>query len=323
MLKKLSVAEQVASHLRGELARQRWTGTMPGRDKLARELAVHGSTIERALQLLEEEGLVKKSRPGKPRSIVTSARTAGPATTVGVLLYDAEDRADDYILSLRYQLSAAGYTLAFAPRSMRELKFDPDRIEAMAKNESVDAWIVYAGSRRILERFVQLSIPAFALFGRMSGLPIAGSGTDIQAALRETVHCLHGQGHRRIVMLTRTQLVESGLGLTERTFIRELEEEQPASHAPTTSPSWDNTSSGLTHCLDKLFRGDSADGDSRRRLDDLTMPSNSICFTRAASIIARYAASPWTIIRVSPGISPKHSIFTGIHLPWCRLASHG
>lgn len=252
MLEKLSVTEQVAAHLRGELMRQRWTGNMPGRDKLARDLGVHGSTIERALQLLEEEGLVKKSGPGKPRGIVTSATPTARSTTVCVLLYNAEDQTDDYILSLQYHVSAAGHTLTFAPRCMRELKFDPDRIEAMIKKESADAWIVYAGSRRVLERFVQLSLPAFALFGRMSGLPIAGSGTDIQAALREAIDCLHGLGHSRIVMLTRTQLVESGLGVTERTFVRELKKK----NLPLSTYNlavWDNTPSGLKHCLDKLF----------------------------------------------------------------------
>lgn len=225
---------------------------MPGRDKLARDLKVHGSTVERALQLLESEGLLEKAGPGKPRLIVSSGKTATTASTVCVLLYDVGDEADDYILKLQYHLGAAGHTLTFAPRTMCELKFDPDRIEAMIRKKSADVWIVYSGSQRILERFVQLSLPVFALFGRMSGLPIAGSGTDIQAALREAIQCLHEHGHRRIVMLTRTQLVESELGLTERTFVRELKEK----NLPVSTYNlavWDNTSSGLKHCLDKLF----------------------------------------------------------------------
>lgn len=253
MLERQSVSDQVASYLRGELKRKRWMGHMPGRDVLARELGVHGSTVERALQQLEKEGLVKKSGQGKPRRIVASGARRATATSVCVLLYDAGDQADDYILSLQHHLGAAGHTLSFAPRSMRELKFDPARIGTMARKQSADAWIVYSGSREILQKFLELPCPAFALFGRMSGLGIAGSGTDILPALRETVQRLHQQGHRRIVMLTRAQLVESGLGLTERTFIEALEENN-VPHGSYNLAGWDNTPHGLRQCLDKLFQ---------------------------------------------------------------------
>ncbi len=253
MLKILDVSEQVASYLREELKRQRWTGNMPGRDKLARELRVHGSTVERALQQLENEGLLKKSGQGKPRIIVQSGRSPSRATSVCVLLYDAGDKNDDYILNLQYHLNAAEHSLTFAPQSMRELKFESRRIESMVKKQSADAWIVYSGSKEILQKFVHLQCPTFALFGRMSGLPIAGAGTDILTALRLTVQLLHRQGHRRIVMLTREQLVESGLGLTEQTFIEALENNN-IQHSSYNLAGWDNTPNGLRQCLDRLFK---------------------------------------------------------------------
>lgn len=253
MLEKQSVTDQVAAHLREELGRQRWTGIMPGRDKLARELGVHGSTVERALQLLENEGLLERAGPGKPRSIVSQGISTDRPTRICVLLYEAADRSDDYILKLQYELGVAGHHLSFAPHSMRALKFDPDRIEAMVSRQSADAWIVYSGSQAILQRFLELSRPTFALFGRMSGMKIAGSGTDILAALREAVGWLHGQGHRRMVMLTRSQLVESGPGLTERTFIEELEKHEVV-HSSYNLAVWDNTADGLRRCLDMLFQ---------------------------------------------------------------------
>lgn len=255
MLKKSSVAEQAASYLREELSRHRWKGLIPGRDKLARELGVHGSTVERALQQLEKEGLLETGGPGKARRIVESSQAPSRSASVSVcvLLYDPGDQVDDYILKLQYQLSGTGHRLSFAPRSMSELKFDPDRIAAMVKKQSADAWIVYSGSKAILERFIELPCPTFALFGRMSDLTIAGSGTDILAALRETVQLLHARGHRRIVMLTRTQLVQSGLGLTERTFIESLEQND-LPHSAYNLAEWDNTTAGLKQCLDKLFQ---------------------------------------------------------------------
>lgn len=226
---------------------------MPGRDKLARELGVHGSTIERALKLLDDEGLVRNLGPGKPRQIVRTSDSGSAVTTVCVLLYDAGDQADDYILNLQHHLGVAGHMLTFAPRTMLELKFNPSRIERMVKKESADAWIVYSGSQPVLERFVRLSIPTFSLFGRMNDLPIAGSGADIQPALAELVHELRGLGHSRIVMMTRSQFVEGGLGLTEKSFIRELKK----NNLPVSTYNlavWDNTPSGLANCLDRLFK---------------------------------------------------------------------
>lgn len=54
----LSITEQVAVHLRGELLRGRWSGVMPGKHHLAEELGVNNKTVESALRQLEAEGLL-------------------------------------------------------------------------------------------------------------------------------------------------------------------------------------------------------------------------------------------------------------------------
>ena len=54
-------------------------------------------------------------------------------------------------------------------------------------------------------------------------------------------------------MLTRAQLVESGLGLTERTFIEALDKDN-IPHNSYNLFGWDNTPDGLRRCLDKLFQ---------------------------------------------------------------------
>ena len=51
------VAEQVAAHLREQLARGMWTGRMPGGDGLAPSLGVGRMTVEAALRQREDEGL--------------------------------------------------------------------------------------------------------------------------------------------------------------------------------------------------------------------------------------------------------------------------
>jgi DNA-binding LacI/PurR family transcriptional regulator len=253
MLNRSTVADQAAAYLRDEIKQGRWTGQMPGRSQLAREVGVHGSTVERALLQLEKEGLLEGQGPGKRRRILARKKQVNPRARVCIVLYEPGDTLNDYILELQHHLNASGHSLTFAPQTMRELKFDPARIETMMKKQSADACIIFAGAREVLERVSHLSLPTFALFGRMSGLPIAGAGAEILTPLRETIGRLHELGHRRIVMLSRAELMKSGPGLTERTFLEELKK-RGLPHGPYNLPDWENSPAGLRECLGSLFQ---------------------------------------------------------------------
>lgn len=120
-MKTLSVADQVAAHLREELRQGRWTNVMPGRDRLARELGVHGSTVERALGQLELEGLLASGGAGKRRRIV-AGKIAPKAMRVVMILYEPEDVLDHLIVEIQRGFHAAGHRLSFAPKTLAELE---------------------------------------------------------------------------------------------------------------------------------------------------------------------------------------------------------
>ena len=65
----LAASEQVAEHLRNELAKGTWSGLMPGSNRLARELGVGGNTLEAALKQLEKEGTLISQGPNRRRKI--------------------------------------------------------------------------------------------------------------------------------------------------------------------------------------------------------------------------------------------------------------
>ena len=67
--KFLTIAEQVAAHLREELQRGRWTVEMPGRHELAAELGVSDQTAKAALAQLEKEGILVPQGAGRRRRI--------------------------------------------------------------------------------------------------------------------------------------------------------------------------------------------------------------------------------------------------------------
>lgn len=73
-----SGGEQVAAHLREGLLQGRWSGLLPGRQRLARELGVSGKIVEAALGLLELEGLLAGQGPRRRRGIVVPVGTTKP-----------------------------------------------------------------------------------------------------------------------------------------------------------------------------------------------------------------------------------------------------
>lgn len=102
-------------------------------------------------------------------------------------------------------------------------------------------------------RFSAQETPAFALFGRMAGLPLAGTKPDKAAALAVATHCLLGHGHRRISFLCRRQLRQPQPGRTVRAFLGALEASGVAAGA-FNLPDWEESREGFERILDSLFR---------------------------------------------------------------------
>lgn len=253
MLKIATAAEQVASHLKQELLQGRWSKTMPGRDRLAKDLGVDGSTIERALRHLEEQGVLRSQGAGKRREITIKA-IKKPGKRILFIPYELEDQySQPLIVELQNRLQAAGHSINVASKSLVELKHAPEKVRAQMKAHRHEACIIVAGARPVLEMAAQTSQPCFALFGPMAGLEIAGTGPWKNTAIQDAIECLHRQGHRRIVMLSRAETTKGGPSLTHQAFLNKLEELGLATSAYNL-PVWNSSPEGLRQCLESLFR---------------------------------------------------------------------
>jgi DNA-binding LacI/PurR family transcriptional regulator len=249
----LTIAEQVAEHLRVDLGSGRWRETLPGLPSLAAELGVNFKTVEVALRLLEAEGLLEGQGAGRRRRIAAAAGAARRALRVALLPGDAADRRLDYIVKLEHELARDGHAILTTPRAMSELAMDTRRITRMVEGMEADAWIVLGGSRELLEWFAARSAPTFALFGRRNGLPLAGTGPDKPPTYAAAARHLIDLGHRRIVLLARTTRRLPQPGASERAFLEALRTagiERGAYHLP----DWEETPEGFHACLAELFR---------------------------------------------------------------------
>lgn len=252
-LKTYSVAAQVAAHLREELCRGRWKGRMPGRDHLAKELGVSPRSVQGALDLLEKDGLLEAQGVGRQRRIAQGVTSSRSGLRVGILLYEKASAKLEYLVDLRHQLEEEGHEAMFANKTLQELGMKPERVARFVKQTPADAWVVVSASREVLEWFASQSFPAFAMFGRLVNIPIAGTGPRKSAAVADAVRRLVELGHRRIVMLCREERRKPQPGFVERVFLEELE----AHGIPTSSynlPNWGNTMEEFHPGLDSLFR---------------------------------------------------------------------
>ena len=251
----LSIAEQVAKHLRGELFRGRWSETIPGIHQLSKELKVNSKTVEMALRQLENEGLLVPQGAGRKRLIsLPPGREALRQLQIGIILYEGEcDQQLGYMISLRSALEAAGHRVFYASKSLLELGMNSKRVARFLKTMEADAWVICAGSREVLKWFSAQATPSFALFGRRSEIAMAATGPDKPTAYADATSQLIKLGHRRIVVLARAIRRRPVPGRSEQAFLNELE-----AHGIATSdfnlPVWDESKEGFQELLAALFR---------------------------------------------------------------------
>jgi DNA-binding LacI/PurR family transcriptional regulator len=248
----LSAAEQVAGHLREALLRGALSGTIPGVRPLAADLGVNPKTVKAALSQLEQEGLLVSQGAGLPRKIVLPENHAPPVLRVGILDYEPLALTEGWMTEAQHLLLEAGHEAFFAEKSLLELRMDVKRVSRLVARTEADAWVVAAGSREVLGWFAEQKAPAFALFGRMEGLPIAGTKPDHVPAFAAATRHLVGLGHRRIALLARSERRLPDPGRAERAFLEELEV-----HGIRTGtynlPDWEGSPESLHLCLESLF----------------------------------------------------------------------
>ena len=249
----MSAVEQLAAHLREEIRSGALAGQMPGVARLVRELGVGTKTVVGALEILKHEGWLEAHGERRRNQIVAAGACTRTGLRIGILLYEPSDAHDEHTLELRHRLEARGHHVEFAAKTMADLQFDVKRVARMVNRAGGDAWVIRAGPRPVLEWFAERTVPAFAMFGRQSNLPMASLATLKSPQVAEALQQLVELGHRRIVMLAREERRKPTPGLLEIRFIEELER-LGIEVGSYNLPDWENDRRAFHRCLDSLFR---------------------------------------------------------------------
>jgi len=250
----LSITSQVADRLRLEIANGRWKEVIPGRNSLAEELSVSPKTVECALSLLENEGILIGQGAGRRRRITAQPKSGSTCSMrIAILNYEAAARKEDTMVDLLHCLEKAGHRPFYTSKSLLDLKMDPKRVVQEVRQTTADAWIVCAAPREILAWFAEQETPVMALFGRRRELPIAGVGPDHISASRDATKRLIELGHKRIVLITRNDRRGGGGGGPERAIFDEMSR-HGLSVGPYNMPEWEESAEGLRQLLDNLLQ---------------------------------------------------------------------
>jgi DNA-binding LacI/PurR family transcriptional regulator len=250
----LTIADQAAEYLRAEILRGRWCGVIPGKHQLAAELGLNNKTVETALRQLEKTGLLLPQGPGKRRLINPGGGDTPRALRVALFLNESvEDRKAEIYIELQHTLGDAGHTVVHAEKSLTEVRFEVERVARIVQQTGADAWIIFAGSRDVLEWFAAQPVPAFALFGHRIGIRIPAVSPDKPPSVAEATRHLIQLGHSRIVLMCRRIRRLPVPGLSETVFLDTLRTHQ-CKTGDYNLPDWEETNEGFQACLAALFK---------------------------------------------------------------------
>lgn len=248
----LSAVEQLAAYLREEIQSGGLDGNMPGVAQLVRRLSVGTKTVVAAMEILKREGVLEAPGRGQRNRIVAAEGGKKSGLQIKILLYEKSDAHDEHTAGMQHRLEELGHQVSFAAKTLVDLDFDLKRVSRMVEKNDGDAWVIRAGSRPVLEWFAARPVPAFAMFGRQTHLPMASLATLKSPAVAEALRRLVELGHHRIVMLIREERRKPTPGLFERRFLEELERLGIATGAYNL-PDWENDRRSFHRCLDSLF----------------------------------------------------------------------
>jgi hypothetical protein len=205
-VRRLSLVEQTAAHLREGIGSGRWGDCLPGVLRLAETLDVSKDIVRAALRQIEQEGVLAPAGHGRRRMVINPVRGDSPRRSLRVVilllvrLEDQNSSMQRLVLQLQRRLEGAGHTCVFAPKSQSELKHSVARIARLVKAVTADAWVVLGGDLDLLRWFSAQPVPTLVVGGRQD-VPMAGVGMDGIQLLSETTRQLIAAGHRRIVMM--------------------------------------------------------------------------------------------------------------------------
>jgi DNA-binding transcriptional regulator YhcF (GntR family) len=321
-------SDQVAAHLREQLLTTRWANELPGTPALAAELGIDRKTVIAALNLLEEEGLLKSQGAGRPRRITVHKKKKSNALKICIIPFDQEVQELPYTLHLVHRLKEKGHNASISGKTLLGLNMDITKIARYIENEPADLWMPIGASLPVLKWFIDQDIPAFSFFGRRRKLKMGSIGPDKVSAVIQATRKLIELGHRRISYFAREERRKPKPGYLESIFLKELEAHGIVP-SPYNMPDWEESAAGFNDTLDKLFKHTPPTAlifDEAHFLIAAThrLAQSGLSVPKDVSMLCmdHFSSFDWCLPRISH-ISWDTEPLVAQTVEWCEQYSHG
>lgn len=212
----------IAASLREELTSPSREGGrfLASERELTQRFGVDRSTVRRALDLLEEESLIRRS-PGRRAELLRPRHEFGAFQPRIACVINASPRgwatvpllhgAESVFTEREFDLTYHG-TFASDPRQSEHLERERLEMCLARRVAGVLLWPAsHAGNRAILQRLLDAGIPVVVVDQQITAPPLDYVGIDhVAAAYTVTQHLIRA-GHRSIAHITRSNRMPSTL----------------------------------------------------------------------------------------------------------------
>lgn len=262
---KTSLAETVCHNLREAILEHRWRRTLPGIRDLCEELQVSRQTMGDALRLLEAEGFVLPSSPGKPREINSEMPdpdklvvAKGAGAVIVIIAWQRETRLsqtdEEVCCHLRKSLEAMAYTHRYVVFHDISRSRGAKRIGEIIERNPADAYIVIGAHPHCSRKLEDMDVRVVFLGGGQTKGNHPRISYSFTEMCRSALEHLVSVGHRKVsVMLPEV--------LNNRTKTASFAEERLASvfhsqqlpFSTFNCPRWGKTRADFQVALGNLF----------------------------------------------------------------------
>lgn len=212
---RVSLLAQAVDSLRRGIAGGEWTEVLPPERALCESLHISRSTLRRALDKIEEEGLIAKGRSGKRRRIIASPHPSsfesGPRGTRSIVWLTRQPLLDlpsinlRLIAQLQSRLSAHDCILNVVRVPDKPLANPDAHMEDWLKELSANAWILHLMPEGVQQWFYRHQPVTCIVGSRAPGVALASIEIDSTAPLQHAVAMLRRHGHQRVGLIRPEQ----------------------------------------------------------------------------------------------------------------------
>lgn len=200
-----SIPQSLANTLEEDISLGVFRDELPGNRQLAEHYHLGRNSVLKALKILEDRGVITPAQKGKRRNIVVGVSKKKQKKNLKLLLVSGKhqkpDCDDEHFISLMLDTWNAmkGPTVHVQAEMSRAAP--PEKvIKRWRIDHSPDAILIYAGSRKWINAFVDTHLPVYCMGGETidSIEKISSYGYGLVKTLTHVLQKLRNRGHTRV-----------------------------------------------------------------------------------------------------------------------------